>query len=64
MIERLKICWLVLTKKKYAFYGYDKDVKGKTNAVCFIKDGVSNEFLAAIIDYTECLRQEVELKLV
>lgn len=36
MIERLKICWLVLTKKHYAVFFYNQKKEGETGSACYI----------------------------
>lgn len=38
MLERLKICWLVLTKKHYAVFFYNKRKVGESGAACYMDE--------------------------
>lgn len=38
MLERLKICWLVLTKKHYAVFFYNKKLEGESGAACYLDE--------------------------
>ena len=55
MIERLKICWYILTKKYYAFYAFDRTEAGNTGAKCYIKSDrdVYKLFLNWIISFNK-----------
>lgn len=55
MIERLKICWLVLIKKHYAVFFYNKKKEGESGAACYIdKQSEKDEwFLNTCMEYWE-----------
>ena len=55
MIERIKICWYVLTKKHYAFYAFDKSKINNSGAKCFIKSKDATLFLISIIEFNKQL---------
>lgn len=60
-IERLKICWYVLTKKHYAFYAFDRMEIGNSGGRCFIESRTEESFffLTCIINYTKELRNKL-----
>ena len=62
MIERLKMCWFVLTKKHYALFAYDELKYNNTKAICYI-DRESQEckiFLESISEYVTILKNKNE----
>ena len=53
MFERLKICWLVLTKKHYVVFFYDKKEEGKSGVACYIDEDSERDewFLGVCMSY-------------
>lgn len=63
MIERLKICWCVLTKKHYAVFFYNKKIEGKSGAACFLDQTSERDewFLDVCTKYWRKVIDDVEV---
>lgn len=60
-LDRLKVCWYVLTLRRYAFFGYDGVRNGEhmDGGFCLIEDKSEYDkvFLSAISAYTKELSE-------
>lgn len=60
-LDRLKVCWYVLTLRRYAFFGYNGVNNGEhlEGGYCFIEDKSEYDtvFLSAISAYAKELSQ-------